>query len=154
MRRFLFAPFVFLPFVPLACSEDEPAETREGFCNRWAQAACSDDVVSACQAADVDACRLSQEEFCLDLVPEDGFVDDRADACINAVRGAYSDADLTAAELETVLRLGAPCDSLVRGPRGVGESCTSRLDCDAPAGFDCVFKGSDDTGTCQEPVVV
>ena len=144
-----------LPFVPFACSEDDPsAETREGFCDRWAAAACSADVVSACQAADADACRLSQEGFCLDLVPLTGFADERADACVDAVGDAYADSDLTPDELDTVLRLGAPCDRLVRGPSVTGESCTSRLDCDGPAGFDCVIKGSAATGSCQKPLVV
>lgn len=154
MRRFLFA--ALLPFAPLlSCSEDDPpVETREGFCNRWAAAACSGDVVSACQAADADACRLAQEGFCLDLVPQNGFVDERANECIDAVGDAYADADLTAGELATVVRLGEPCDRLVRGPRGAGESCDANLDCDAPAGFECVFKGSAATGTCQIPAVV
>ncbi len=154
MNRFLFA--AFLPFASLlSCSEDDPpAETREGFCDRWAEAACSGEVVSACQAEDADACRLAQEGYCLDLVPRDGFVDDRADDCIDAVGDAYSDADLTAEELATVVRLGDPCDRLVRGPRGASESCMSNLDCDAPAGFECVFKGSAASGTCQTPEVV
>lgn len=154
--RFLLPTLAFLPFVPLACGEDDeaPPETREQFCNRWAEAACSEDVVSACQAASADACRLAQEGFCLDLVPSGGFVPDQADACIDAVGNAYGDADLTASELNTVLRLGAPCDRLVRGPRGAAESCTSRLDCDAPAGYDCVFRGGAEAGTCQVPVDV
>lgn len=154
MKRFLLA--ALLPLTPLlSCSEDEPApETREGFCDRWAEAACSGDVVSACQAADADACRLAQEGYCLDLVPQNGFVDDRADDCIDAVSDAYADADLTADELATVVRLGEPCDRLVRGPRGAGESCSSSLDCDGPAGFECVFKGSAANGTCQTPQVV
>jgi hypothetical protein len=145
-----------LPLISLlSCSEDEPpAETRDGFCDRWADAACSAEVVSACQAADADACRLAQEEFCLDLVPANGFVDERADDCIDAVRAAYTDADLTADELSTVARLGEPCDRLVRGPRATGESCTSNLDCDGPTGAECVFKATSVNGTCQTPVSV
>ncbi len=153
MKAFFFIPLCFLGG-SLACSEDDPAETRDGFCNRWATAACSASVVSACQAADADACRLSQERVCLGLVPSDGFVADYADSCIQAVEGAYADADLSAAELNTVVRLGPPCERLVRGPRGEAESCTSDLDCDGPGGFGCVFKGSEITGSCQEPVVV
>jgi hypothetical protein len=154
MRRFaLIAISLFTPFVPLACSDEPAAETRDGFCDRWAEAACNNNVVSACQAASVDACRVSQERFCLGLVPASGFVDERADACIGAVGAAYADADLTVLELDTVLRLGPPCDQLVRGTRTEGASCTSRLDCDGPAGFDCVFKGSQTSGTCQRPEV-
>jgi hypothetical protein len=92
--------------------------------------------------------------FCLDLVPSDGFVADKAGACIDAVRAAYSDADLTGEELDTVLRLAAPCDQLVRGPRRTGESCTSRLECDGADGYDCVFKAGEATGSCAQPIVV
>jgi hypothetical protein len=153
--RLLVLPFLLVPFAPIACSADDPPpETREHFCDRWADAACNRDVVSFCQASSADDCRLSQERFCLSLVPASGFVDDHANDCIDAVGAAYGDADLTVSELETVLRLGAPCDQLVRGSRTEGGSCTSRFDCDAPGGFDCVFKGSEASGTCQLPETV
>lgn len=155
MKLRLLPALIFVPFVPLACGdEDAPPETREEFCNRWAVAACSDEVVSACQAASTDACRLGQEGFCLELVPSGTFVPDQADACIGAVASAYSDADLAAEELNAVLRLGPPCDRLVRGPRAAAETCTSRRDCDAPAGYDCVFTVGAVMGTCQIPVSV
>src|SRR5690242_14446502 len=117
MRAFFCLSLLLVtPFI--ACSDAESAaENREDFCERWGAAACNDDVVSVCGATDAAACRLAQGRFCLDLVPETGFVDDRADACIDAVKAAYADSDLTAAELATVLRLGPPCDRLVKGPR-------------------------------------
>jgi hypothetical protein len=153
MKHFL--SLTFLLGLPLACSGDSSkSESREDFCSRWGVAVCNDDVVSACQASNVDACRLSQERFCLDLVPSTGFVSDRADVCIDAVKAAYADADLTADELETVLRLGAPCDQLVRGPRAAGEACMTHLDCNGPDGYDCVFKAGATSGTCQKPSVV
>jgi hypothetical protein len=111
-------------------------------------------VVSACVAEDADTCRLGQQRECLELVPTTGFVDDRADDCIDAVSAAYSDADLTASELDTVLRLVPPCDRLVRGPGAENEACTTRLDCNGPDGYDCVFKAGETTGTCQLPVLV
>src|SRR5688572_23051053 len=153
MRRFF--PIALVLLVPFAaCSGDEDdAESREDFCDRWAASTCNDDVVSVCQAADVDACRLSQERFCLDLVPAVGFVDTRADACIDAVKEAYADTNLDADELDIVLRLGAPCDRLVRGPRTASESCMSRLDCVGPDGYDCVFKAGMAMGSCEKPVV-
>lgn len=153
--RFLALPLLLAPFAPLACSADDPpAETRQDFCDRWANAACNSEVVSVCQASSADDCRLSQEAFCLGLVPESGFVDARADECIAAVGAAYRDANLDIAELETVIRLGPPCDTLVRGARTRGDSCLSRLDCDAPGGFDCVFKGSETSGTCERPELI
>jgi hypothetical protein len=131
-------------------SEDEPERTRAEFCEDWAEAACSEETVSRCQAADSAACKLSQTSFCLDLVPE-GFEDTTGDACLRAVRSAYADGDLSAAELRTVLRLDAPCDRLVRGPAGEGETCDSDQDCATPDGFVCVLKGGATAGTCQQP---
>lgn len=136
----------------LACSSDdpEPERTRADFCEAWADAACSERTVDACQADGVDDCRIAQQTFCLDLVPET-FADDTADTCLKAVSDAYADADLNSEELRTVLRLGAPCDRLVRGPKDQGEVCTSSRDCDGPAGYSCVLKGAAVAGTCQVP---
>jgi hypothetical protein len=136
-----------------ACSSDDGDEpdTPSRFCERWAAAACSSETVSACQAADLDDCRSSQAAFCLDQLPASGFSGDSAGECIEAVEAAYEDADLTSDELATVLRLAAPCDGLVRGRSGEGEACSARRDCDAPAGFDCVFKAGSSEGTCQLP---
>jgi hypothetical protein len=151
MRK-LFAASLLLA---LACSGDDASvDTPTSFCNKWAEAACSEDTVSACQAADVDQCRGSQIAFCLDLVPTAGFSGRAADACLDAVGSAYADADLTATELQTVLRLAEPCDRLVKGPQSEGELCSSRADCNAPEGFDCVFKGNTAMGTCQVPRLV
>lgn len=135
-------------------SEDEPAEqTREEFCREWASRACSSEVVSVCQAAEASDCRLSQEGFCQELLP-DGFDDEHAERCLDAVGSAYSDADLTASELATVLQLGPPCDRLVRGPREEGDACQTNADCDTVGNYACVRKGSEGTGTCQVPRVV
>lgn len=148
MKRLIFTGL----FLVLACSSDDSSpQTASSFCEQWAEAACSEQVVSACQAADASDCQASQIAFCLDLLPAEGFSGRQAGQCLDAVRSAYSDADLTADELGTVLRLQAPCDRLVSGPGAEGATCNSRLDCDAPEGFDCVFKGEATTGTCQVP---
>lgn len=123
------------------------------FCAEWGKAACSEETQSICQAASAEDCIRSQEDFCLQL-PLEGYVDERADVCLRAVAAAYADADLDAQELRTVMYLDAPCDQLVRGPQDVGESCMSNLDCDAPAGKECVIKGTASSGTCQVPEVV
>jgi hypothetical protein len=135
-----------------ACPSSEKKDrTRAEFCQDWADAACSDDAVSACQAESADACRHSQEDFCRSLVPEASFSDAHGDACLDAVSDAYADASLRGAELATVLRLGPPCDELLTGSKDRGDSCTSRRDCDASSGFDCLKKGSASKGTCQIP---
>lgn len=131
-------------------SDDEPELTRGDFCRDWAEAACSEDTISACQASDAEACRTTQEAYCLDLVPT-SFDPAQADDCISDVRAAYRDAELTAEELRIVQRLDAPCDRLIRGPGGEGASCDTTADCAAPDGFVCVRKGGSETGTCQKP---
>lgn len=143
--------FCGLALVMACSSDDSPPQTASSFCEQWAEAACSGEVVSACQAAEASDCQASQIAFCLDLLPAEGFAGSQSGQCLDAVGSAYSDADLTADELETVLRLEAPCDRLVSGPGAQGASCTSRFDCDAPQGFDCVFKGDASTGSCQVP---
>jgi hypothetical protein len=135
-----------------ACSDDDDTKdrTREEFCRDWAEAACSEEAVSACQATDAEDCRQSQEDFCRDLVPAD-FSDEQGQACIDAVGDAYEDGDLEGDELATVLKLGPPCDKIIRGDQGRGEECDSTRDCDAAAGFECVRKSDSEEGTCQIP---
>ncbi len=152
-RAFLFVSSLSAAFAAFtACSStDEEFGTVEGFCESWAAAACSAEVVSACQAADVEACRNSQLDFCLRGLPSEGFSGARAEQCIDAVQAAYEDADITSAELGTVLRFAAPCDQLVRGPREAGDDCQSRRDCNGPSGFECIYKGDQTTGLCAVP---
>lgn len=147
-------PWLVIGFLGLlaSCSGDDEKSplTRGEFCSNWGENACSEETVSVCQATDVDACRASQESFCLELVPRD-FVPDQADACLKAVTAAYKDGDLEDDELEIVLRLGGPCDKLVSGPRAEGESCEATSDCDAAHDFECIFKADEAAGSCQLP---
>ncbi|HWA78225.1 MAG TPA: hypothetical protein VG937_38080 [Polyangiaceae bacterium] len=134
-----------------ACSADEKdSRTRESFCQEWASAACSSAVVSACQASSAEACRLTQQGFCLSLVPST-FSDAAADDCLAAVGVAYADADLTGPELDTVLELGSPCNRIVEGAASAGETCTTDRDCKGSGGYECVIKGGRTQGTCQIP---
>ena len=134
-----------------ACSDDEPEpRTRAEFCADWADAACSDDTVTACQAASEDACRLSQEAYCLTIVPAT-FSDARGDDCLDAVEDAYEDADLTSTEIDTVRRLNGACGGIVTGTRTVGQTCDTNADCDRSSGAECVRRGGARGGTCQVP---
>lgn len=123
------------------------------FCEQWARAACSDAVLSACQASDARECRQSQEGFCHDLVPGDIARSGR-DACITAVAEAYRDADLNADELRVVLRFGGACARAVVGGRARGEPCSQTSECDAARGQACIRKPDAEMGTCQVPEVV
>jgi hypothetical protein len=135
-----------------ACSDDKASRrTRAEFCQDWAEAACSDDTVTACQAADQDTCRLSQEAYCEALVPAT-FSDAEGDACIDAVRDAYDDGDLTSAEIDAVRRLGGDCSRIVTGTRAEGQACDTDNDCDLSNGLVCVQRGGG--GLCHVPEVV
>ncbi len=133
-----------------SCSDDEAStRTRAEFCADWAEAACSDDTVTACQATQ-DTCRAAQQDYCQEVVPVT-FSDARGDACIDAVGDAYSDADLTGTELDTVRRLGGGCSGIVTGTRALGQSCDTDNDCDRSNGVACVRRGGPAGGICQVP---
>jgi hypothetical protein len=151
MNRTLWLSLIAGCLLSSCMEEDEPGpRTREVFCRDFAAAACNEEVVSFCQATDAEACREAQEDFCRTIVP-DTFAGERSEVCIEAVAAAYADGDLTGTELVTVRLLGAPCDQLSRGPRGEGQSCMERDDCDAASGFDCVMKSNSMSGTCEIP---
>jgi hypothetical protein len=138
---------ICLALLVSCAKKDSPPRTREEFCRDWADAACTDEVVSRCQAKSEEDCHQSQQEFCSDLVPED-FSDAEGDACIEAVHKAYSDGDLKGNELVTVLSLGGACAQLIVGPQGDGDSCSSNQDCDQSDGLSCVKKSTAAKGTC------
>src|SRR6478736_1515904 len=119
------------------CSSDASGPTHEdtdtlkdrtSFCKAWASAACNDEVVDSCQAADKDSCITAQRSYCINLLPA-GYVSTRAEDCIAAVKRAYADAELNKAELEVVLKLGGDCGHLVAGSSAEGVSCTVSTDC-------------------------
>lgn len=152
----------FSVFGILACSSPKPFEgqepfdpyaTADGFCQEWARAACNDDVVSICgMTDDNEGCLESQEAFCDNSLEDENYVPDNARDCVDAVRSAYADGDLSAEELQTVRRFGPPCDTLWKGDSDEGEKCDEPSDCDTVDGYTCVRKG--ETSTCQIPEVV
>lgn len=157
MNKPLIAWCALLFALPLGCSSDpeeppNPLATRDGFCQAWADAACSAKVLDFCVAKS-DACKEAQKDVCLDLVPR-SYTSDQADACVRAVGDAYADGDLSAEELRIVLHLAAPCDRLSSGTSGDGEECAKNSDCNTAGGFTCIFKKGADTGVCGEPEVV
>ena len=123
------------------------------FCEEWARAACTDAVVSACQASDETECQQTQVEFCRGLIPSE-LASSGRDACINAVGAAYRDADLRADELALVLRFQGACARLVVGEVASGEECSEQSDCDVAGGYSCIRKADTGTGTCQVAEVV
>ncbi len=144
------------------CSSTEaapdPNATVSGFCENWAKAACSAKVVAACAGADkadadlTDGCVISQQAFCEGLLPAKGYSSQEASECLNAVQQAYSDGQLNADDIALVRHRGEPCNHLVKGTQGKGESCLSDDDCDTVQNYLCVLKSG--AGSCQIPTVV
>jgi hypothetical protein len=126
----------------------DPLATAEGFCAEWAAAACTDEVVRVCSASSKDACIASQAQFCASLVPENRYAKAHAKACIAAVKSAYSNAELTPEEAQTVLRLENECSRVVSGPGATGDPCDERSDCNTLDGLDCVREADVESGTC------
>jgi hypothetical protein len=138
---------------PVAGRPASPSPAPSGdFCQQWATAACSDAVVSACQASDAAECRQSQADFCHMLSPSD-ISSSARDACISAVGAAYRDADLRGDELALVLRFGGACARLVVGSSKAGDTCSESSQCELARGYTCVKKADSNDGTCQIPQV-
>jgi hypothetical protein len=156
MKKPLIALFALVLTLPLACSSDpeppNPLATREGFCEAWADAACTPKVIDYCTAKE-DACKASQKDACLELLPR-SYSSSNAESCLNAVGAAYEDGDLDAEELAVVLKLAAPCDKLSSGTSDDGERCDENDDCNTAGGFICVIKKGASSGYCAEPEVV
>jgi hypothetical protein len=136
--------------------QPDPYATVPQFCEAWGSAACTSTPVSRCAGTDsasadqTAACVASQRKFCESLfVGVTGYSSRYADTCLGAVRNAYSDGSLSAAEIATVRHRGEPCNRLIKGPQGVGESCTSDDDCNTLDEYLCVLKAG--VGTCQIP---
>jgi hypothetical protein len=148
-----------LVLVVSACSGVEegsgsPYDRVDGFCTKWAQAACNGEVVEKCSAADEEACVEAQKSFCESLVPDGRYSSSLAKDCVEAVEKAFKDAELTPEERDTVLRLGPPCDGVLSGEAGEGEACGETADCNTEQALACVKKPGDEEGTCQEPMEV
>jgi hypothetical protein len=157
MKRVLAFGVVLSAFCGCSGSEPGPGaagggslKTTVAFCEKWAEAACNAKVVSACGADSKEACIESQAAACFDLIPY-GYDPKNAKACLDAVGKAYEDADLTSEELELVLQLAAPCDRLIKGPIGKGETCSVTTDCNTLDGLKCIIKSGKEYGVCEVP---
>ena len=131
----------------------DPLETRSGFCEQWGKNACSAQVVDRCLAPDAAKCAETQTVFCESILPGSGYSKQFAKQCLDAVKTAYADAELTREEVDTVLRLGAPCDRLIEGPGNLGDACNGDSGCNTLEGLRCIARAGE-TGTCQVPTIV
>jgi len=155
MRTPLLALVLLAFTLAVGCQGEEdappdPLAKPAGFCDAWAESACQDKVLDACQAADQADCLSTQSDFCRDILPKN-YSSEHASECLKAVKSAYEDADLKAEELAIVIKLGAPCDQLSKGSRTDGETCEKNDDCDTAGGFSCIAKLGAAAGVCAKP---
>jgi hypothetical protein len=152
MRRI--SALLLLALVPACSAKKDGTGTNvadlAAFCSEWATRACNDTVVGSCSATSPGACIQAQQTFCESLVPAAKYSSKNADACLDAVREAYSDGQLTADERNVVLRLGAPCDKVVSGKGAKEAACTQDSDCNRDDDLACVKK-YDGSGQCEVP---
>jgi hypothetical protein len=140
-----------LGLVALAgCGDDpkkeDPLATAAGFCEAWSSHACNEDVVDRCsEKPNTDKCQASQTDFCLGVVDSDKYEKTGAEECLKAVKNAYKDSRITAAEAQVVLRLGPPCDRII----GLGEpACKSDGECADYEDASCEKLEGASVGTC------
>ncbi|HEX2734453.1 MAG TPA: hypothetical protein VHM70_22750 [Polyangiaceae bacterium] len=138
----------------ISCGSDkdsDPLGSASGFCAEWAKRACTEAVVTSCEADDKQACQSTQAQFCEKLVPDALYSKAGADKCLKAVEAAYKDGDLSADERDTVRSLGAPCDEVLSGDGQANDACNESSDCDRTAGLDCLIPLGEQYGKCQKP---
>lgn len=155
MKKSLLAVVLLAFTLPFGCKFEEdappdPLAKRTGFCEAWAANACQPKVLEACNTPAVAGCESTQSDFCLGIVPEN-YASKHAGECLSAVKAAYKDGDLTADELQVVIKLGAPCDKLSKGISADGESCSKNDECNTAGGFSCILKLGASKGTCGKP---
>ena len=129
-----------------------------------ADSQCNATVIENCALTGKDGCVTALQADCLATYvtqqQADGLIYDNklAEACVNEVGTAYSDAKITAAEEQAIAEA---CGLVYGGTGAKGSSCSSNSDCKQSDGLRCVshaVSGSSDAGTaegtCQVPVSV
>jgi hypothetical protein len=154
MKKPLIALALLALTLPLGCKvEDEPPDplaSRSGFCDAWAENACQPKVVEYCNASSVNDCKSQQSDVCRGKMPEN-YSSKHAKECLAAVKSAYSDGDLSPADIAVVIHFGEPCNQLSKGTAAEGESCKTNDDCNTAGGVTCVIKLGAAKGVCATP---
>jgi hypothetical protein len=143
-------------FLSCSGSAEDPEAQRlalvadaAGLCDEWAKAACNETVIRRCAARDAAACEATQRRYCERLVPAESYDPADAWACVEAVRSAYQDGELTRTERGVVAELASPCAALFEGDKKEGQSCARSSECDGNEGLSCVTRAGHALGTCQ-----
>jgi hypothetical protein len=150
-----------------ACNKDEDAEPEgpppdkypsvSAFCGAIAEAQCTEEIVLNCPLPSKDECKAAVQNACVnqnaDVTKNQQLVyykPKKADACVDAIKTAYTDSKVTAAEWTTFRDKCAPVFS---AQKGSGFPCTSDIDCDLDADLFC-WKSAPGQGTCEKMIPV
>jgi hypothetical protein len=138
-------------------TEEQPPKYPDSgsYCAGRAQAECNDAVIAACGASGKARCVASRQTVCLNAVQANAlgktFDPAEAEACVNAVGAAYTDAVLTKAE---ITGYNATCSQIFDGTGIKDGACQADTDCKQSAGLRCVLAAGTTSGTCQVPQII
>lgn len=154
--RWMAALAAGLTLTGLGCgSEDDPVSTQQqyqfpdypSFCVAHAEAECSESVQDRCATTAAD-CKAARARVCNESFVTVQYRPQEAEKCLDAVRAAYSDDEITQAEHE---RIDADCELVRGGTKGKGATCTSTQDCNLDDGLRCVKPTAAAEGQCHVP---
>lgn len=138
-------------------SSGDPSQYPDvkAFCNAYAQAVCTQAVVSACAAKNSYSCELSEAAACIANQPQGTtYVAKNAPACIQLAQQVYSSSTITEKQLA---QLSIACGTQIfSGPGKARDACATDYDCSSADGLVCVvpFGSTTNMGKCYAPTMV
>lgn len=138
-------------------SSGDPSQYPDvtSFCNAYAQAVCTQAVVSACGAKNSYSCELSAAAACVANQPQGTtYVAKNAPACIQLAQQIYASTTLTEKQLEA---LSTTCGTQIfSGPGKARDACATDYDCSSADGLECIipFGSTTNMGKCYVPTTV
>jgi hypothetical protein len=124
----------------------------KSFCAAYAQAECSQVVLSACGVKDAASCATAATQSCISSQPQGTtYVEANAPACIALVTSTYQSTTLTK---DQVAALATTCGTQIfSGPGAARSPCQSDYDCSSAEGLSCVVPFGQTMGKCFTPTV-
>jgi hypothetical protein len=124
----------------------------QSFCQGYAQAQCSQVVMTACEVQDASTCATAAAQTCIADQPQGTtYVAANAPACIALVTSAYSSTTITKDQLAA---LASTCGTqMFSGPGTARATCQTDYDCSSLAGLSCVVPFGQTAGKCYVPTV-
>jgi hypothetical protein len=149
----------------IQCSSNEAKGPKypdtTSFCQGLAKAQCSDTVVNTCLASSTETCVSIRQSVCEANIVTPAlnaqltYDSSNAEACVNAVESAYSDAQITNTDEQS---MNKACELVFSGTQAQGADCSKDSDCKQSTGLKCVVHYATATpdagtidGTCQVP---